>query len=190
MKGFPGFPEGKLRLTKIPSLFFSELLPDIDDLAELKVTLYAFWVFGQKEGHVRYLRLSDFLDDVQFINHDMLKGLPFEDNSVDKVYSHHTLEHLPHQLPDGKDALVFVMDEIGRVLKPDCEAHIIVPWVEHTNAWRHPAHYRFFNYDIFNWFNYGNPTPDHEAYGYKHKMKLIRNDIVDKCHIYAIFVGI
>ena len=109
---------------------------------------------------------------------------------MDKLWTHHTLEHLPHQRPDGSDALIFVMDEIGRVLKPKAEAHIIVPWIEHTNAWRHPAHYRFYNYDIFNWFNHANPTPDHEAYGYKHKMHLIRNEIVDDCHIYAIFLGI
>ena len=82
------------------------------------------------------------------------------------------------------------MDEIGRILKPGCEAHIIVPWIEHTNAWRHPAHYRFFNYDMFNWFNHNNPTPDHEAYDYTHKMELVKNWIQDDCHVYAIFKGL
>ena len=67
MKGFSGFPEGKLRLTQIPNLFFSDLLPIIDDLAELKVTLYAFWALAQREGHVRYLRLADFLNDGEFM---------------------------------------------------------------------------------------------------------------------------
>ena len=50
MKGFPGFPSGKLRLTQVPNLFFSDLLPSIDNLAEMKVTLYAFWALAQKEG--------------------------------------------------------------------------------------------------------------------------------------------
>ncbi|HFQ94235.1 MAG TPA: hypothetical protein ENK32_09515, partial [Anaerolineae bacterium] len=67
MKGFPGFPDGKLRLTVVPNLFFSDLLPIIDNLAELKVTLYAFWALGQKEGKVRYLRLVDFLNDPEFV---------------------------------------------------------------------------------------------------------------------------
>jgi DNA replication protein len=35
MEGFSGFPAGKVRFTSIPNLFFSELLPLIDDLAEL-----------------------------------------------------------------------------------------------------------------------------------------------------------
>jgi DnaD/phage-associated family protein len=67
MKGFPGFPEGKQRFTSVPNLFFSDLLPIIDDLSELKVTLYVFWALTQKEGPVRYLRLVDFLNDPEFM---------------------------------------------------------------------------------------------------------------------------
>jgi hypothetical protein len=67
MKGFPGFPDGKLRLTQVPNLFFSDLLPIIDNLSELKVTLYAFWALAHKEGQVRFLRLADFLSDEQFM---------------------------------------------------------------------------------------------------------------------------
>lgn len=63
MQGFAGFPDGKQRLTPIPNIFFSDLLPAIDDFAEMKVTLYAFWALGQREGDVRYLRLQDFMGD-------------------------------------------------------------------------------------------------------------------------------
>ncbi len=54
MEGFSGFPAGKVRFTSIPNLFFSELLPLIDDLAELKVTLHVFWLVGRKKGELRY----------------------------------------------------------------------------------------------------------------------------------------
>jgi DnaD/phage-associated family protein len=63
MRGFAGFPAGKLRQTKIPNLFFSELLPIIDDLAELKLTLYCFWRLAQQTGDVRYLRRVDLETD-------------------------------------------------------------------------------------------------------------------------------
>ncbi len=63
MQGFAGFPAGKLRQTKIPNLFFSELLPIIDDLAELKLTLYCFWRLAQQRGDVRYLRRVDLETD-------------------------------------------------------------------------------------------------------------------------------
>ncbi|MCZ7667083.1 MAG: hypothetical protein M5U34_07610 [Chloroflexi bacterium] len=67
MKGFSGFPDGKMRLTQVPNPFFSELLPIIDNMAELKVTLYAFWALSQREGKVRFLRLADFLNDTEFV---------------------------------------------------------------------------------------------------------------------------
>ncbi|GAB4530782.1 MAG: DnaD domain protein [Anaerolineae bacterium] len=41
---FEGFPAGELRFTSIPDLFFSELLPAIDNLTELKVTLHVIWL--------------------------------------------------------------------------------------------------------------------------------------------------
>jgi DNA replication protein len=63
MQGFPGFPAGKLLVTPIPNLFFSELLPLIDNLAELKVTLHLFWLIGKKSGVLRYARLDELLVD-------------------------------------------------------------------------------------------------------------------------------
>ena len=50
MKGFSGFPKGKTRVTPVPNLFFSELLPYIDNIDELKLTLYCFWSLTLKEG--------------------------------------------------------------------------------------------------------------------------------------------
>ena len=50
-RGFAGFPAGKAASTPLPNLFFSDLLPAIDHLGELKVTLYAFWALGRQRGH-------------------------------------------------------------------------------------------------------------------------------------------
>ncbi len=63
MQGFPGFPAGKLAVTPIPNLFFSDLLPLIDNLAELKVILHLFWLIGRKTGALRYARLDELLKD-------------------------------------------------------------------------------------------------------------------------------
>jgi DNA replication protein len=64
---FNGFPPGRISTTRIPALFFRELLPQIDDLNELKVTLYALWQIANKEGEIRYLREEDFTGDPLFI---------------------------------------------------------------------------------------------------------------------------
>jgi DnaD/phage-associated family protein len=44
MERFNGFPAGELRFTSVPDLFFARLLPQIDSLVELKVTLHFMWV--------------------------------------------------------------------------------------------------------------------------------------------------
>ena len=71
LRGFAGFTAGKTHFTHIPNEFFSDVLPIIDDLAELKAVLYTFWRLGQGEGDVRYLRLDDALADLVFLD-----GLP------------------------------------------------------------------------------------------------------------------
>lgn len=50
MKLFSGFPSGKVQVTPLPNLFFTELCPAIDDLAELKVTLHIFWLIANRTG--------------------------------------------------------------------------------------------------------------------------------------------
>ena len=68
MQGFAGFPAGKLPTTTLPSLFFSELLPVIDNLAELKVTLHLIWLIGRKRGSLRYARLSELMSDQRLLD--------------------------------------------------------------------------------------------------------------------------
>lgn len=56
---FEGFRSG---VEIIPKQFFSELLPAIDDLDELKATLYGFYLLNQFSGDSRYIVLKDFLE--------------------------------------------------------------------------------------------------------------------------------
>ena len=65
---FPGFSAGKTAMIDVPEPFFTELLPKIDNLAEMKVTLYALWFFNHQEGSIRYIREDDFSDDVSFLS--------------------------------------------------------------------------------------------------------------------------
>ena len=63
MRVFSGFPAGKARLIPVPDQFFAELLPIIDSLAELKVTLHVFWRLAQKRGYPRYLSATELVGD-------------------------------------------------------------------------------------------------------------------------------
>jgi len=63
MRTFSGFPPGKVRSASIPEPVFTELIPIVDDLAELKLTLHVLWRMGQQRGKVRYLRRADLTAD-------------------------------------------------------------------------------------------------------------------------------
>src|SRR6185437_16907319 len=54
----PFFPAGS-RTTAVPSLVFSELLPAIDDQAELLVTLYALYLAGRKQPGARWFTAAE-----------------------------------------------------------------------------------------------------------------------------------
>jgi DnaD/phage-associated family protein len=98
MKGFPGFPPGKTRLVSLPEAVFSELLPLIDDLAELKVTLHCYWCLSQGQGAVRFVRRRDLMTDGILL--DGLKGervkdpVSVIDEGLERAVARGTLLHV------------------------------------------------------------------------------------------------
>ncbi len=68
MSPFNGFPSGKTTQVPIPVAFFHDLLPQIDHLDELKITLYAIWLLNLQEGNLRFLRRRDLKVDSQLLN--------------------------------------------------------------------------------------------------------------------------
>ncbi|GAB1420055.1 hypothetical protein MASR2M15_01320 [Anaerolineales bacterium] len=75
---FSGFSSGKHSMSQLPSAFFSDLLPLIDDVGELKVTLFCFWALSQKGGNNPYLAKADFLT-----SESLLEGLAILDRERD-----------------------------------------------------------------------------------------------------------
>ena len=49
MKTFSGFPDSELKMAALPEMFFTDLLPLIDDVLELKVTLACFRLVRAKD---------------------------------------------------------------------------------------------------------------------------------------------
>ena len=56
MKTFAGFTPGPSRPIALPEAFFTDLLPLIDDLGELQVTLACFRIVTRKAGSPRAIR--------------------------------------------------------------------------------------------------------------------------------------
>jgi DnaD/phage-associated family protein len=52
-----------MRFTPLPNLFFTTLLPQIDNLAELKLILHIFWLLYQKRGHPRFVTYTELISE-------------------------------------------------------------------------------------------------------------------------------
>ncbi len=117
MQGFSGFPEGKQRLTVIPNLFFSEVMPVIQDVVELKVTLYLFWALTQQDRPIRYLRLTDFLQDEVLMNglgRSSAQAAEAVRRGLELAVQRGTLLHISIEGVEGIDELYFVNSAKGR----------------------------------------------------------------------------
>ena len=62
MKQFGGFP-ARMEFTPLPNLFFSALLPQMNDITELKVTLHIFRELYRKRGYPRFVTYRELLGD-------------------------------------------------------------------------------------------------------------------------------
>ena len=115
MKQFSGFSP-KSKFTSIPNIFFSEVLPQINDLAELKVTLHIIWALYQKRGYPRYVTYGELLSDPTLINGLKTEGSPPEllRRSLDQAVSRGTLLHLTLERNGEAQDLYFVNTEADR----------------------------------------------------------------------------
>ncbi len=58
MTSFNGFPS-RMSYTAVPNIFINNVLPQIDDIGELKVTLYIMETLYNKKGYPRYVSFSE-----------------------------------------------------------------------------------------------------------------------------------
>jgi len=79
MKQFTGFP-AKTQFTPLPNSFFSTLLPQISDIAELKTTLYLLGALYRKQGYPRFITYKELLT-----NTGLMRSLREEGKSPDEA---------------------------------------------------------------------------------------------------------
>ncbi len=63
MTFFAGFPTGKNPYVPVPEVFFTHILPQIQDSAELKVTLHLFWLLAKKQNQPRCISDRELQQD-------------------------------------------------------------------------------------------------------------------------------
>jgi DnaD/phage-associated family protein len=137
MQKFDGFKTGKYRHIKVPAPFFSDLLPLIDDLSELKLTLFCLWALSQKDGHYRYLRHRDFVNSPTLM--ESLRAAAPDINPADtvvralgKAVARGTLLPVAITLDNGEELLYFMNSAAGRAAADSVEAGRWLPGDAHN----------------------------------------------------------
>jgi len=75
VKVFSGFPAGKGRSVTLPESFFTDLLPLIDDVAELKATLACLRRLSSKPGAIRWVTRAELNGERGLDEADLAQGL-------------------------------------------------------------------------------------------------------------------
>jgi len=113
---FEGFPP-RLAFTPVPNVFFSHLLPEIDDIDELKVTLQVIAGLYPKKGSPRFITRSELLANpavvsgLQAAGSDVAAAL---DQALDKAVRRGTLLRLSQVVDEREEDVYLLNDDAGR----------------------------------------------------------------------------
>lgn len=124
----------------------------------------------KKEGYINIDNRPECEPDIL---RDITRGLPFDDESIDEIFSSHFMEHL------GGEDVFFVINECWRVLKPNGILIIIVPYIGVQEAFCDPMHKSYWSKRSAMYIT----TLFRKRYGVK-PFKVIENKIVKDFHLY------
>jgi DNA replication protein len=106
MKRFGGFPSN-IQFTAIPDMFFSHLMPEISDMAELKTTLVVLYLLYKKRGYPRFTTLSELAGQTGLMKSFTEENKKPEDTlktALQLAVSRGTILHLSASGETGSDA--------------------------------------------------------------------------------------
>ncbi len=108
MKAFAGFPQ-EVHFGGIPKLFFSQLLPEIDDIVELKVTIYLLHALYERKGYPRFITDRELVADKA-----LMRGIGDQDallRGLDRAVRRGTILRLTVEGDGSPMALYFLNTE-------------------------------------------------------------------------------
>jgi DNA replication protein len=118
MKEFSGFTS-KMQFTPIPNVFFSSLLPQISDIAELKTTLHIFELLYRKRGYPRFTTYRELAGNASLMSSlKKEKEPPFEAlrKALELATKRGTVLHMALDRDGATDEIYFLNTESDRQL--------------------------------------------------------------------------
>jgi DnaD/phage-associated family protein len=116
---FKGFSEDNLTQIRIPEQFFRQVLFEIDDLNELKLTLYIFWRLERMESPIHYILFSDLMGDsrlVQSLGSASNTSVTNLEECLHKAVLRGTLLQANLIQEDGEDKIICLNSPKGRAV--------------------------------------------------------------------------
>ena len=101
-KPFSGFP-ARAEVTPIPNLFFATVMPQVDDIAELKTILHVFWLLSRRRGYPRFVTYSQLLSYLCSARH-----------ALHLAVQHGTMLHLRLDRDGETEDAYFINTEAGK----------------------------------------------------------------------------
>jgi DNA replication protein len=113
---FKGFP-ARAEVTPLPNIFFSEVLPLMEDAVEIKVVMQIFFLLSRRKGYPRFVSFSELIQDSVIISglreisadrEIMLK------TALDNAVQAGILMHLPIDVKQLSDDVYFINNQVER----------------------------------------------------------------------------
>lgn len=101
---------------------------------------------------------------------DVLRGIPFTDETFEEILTENFLEHIPQK------EVPWLMDEMWRVLKVGGTAHHVIPHAGTMNRWQDPTHVSDWIPETFRYFDVDNVKSSY--YNFK-RWKIISLEVVN-----------
>jgi DnaD/phage-associated family protein len=116
MKQFSGFP-ARMEFTPLPNVFFSGLLPQITDMAELKTTLHVMAVLYRKKGYPRFVTCGELLGNASLMSSLKEAGKPPDEvlrGALKMAAGRGTMIHVVLDRDGASEDVYFLNDESSR----------------------------------------------------------------------------
>jgi len=129
MEQFKGFP-AKTQFTPIPNVFFSRLLPQITDIAELKTTLHIFWSLYGKRGYPRFIAYRELLGNTSLMGSLRMGERPAEEvlyKALEMAVKRGTILHIVLERDEAPEDVYFINTESDRQMVAKIQNGEFVP---------------------------------------------------------------
>lgn len=117
MEQFKGFP-ARMEFTPVPNLFFSAILPEISDMAELKTSLQVLVMLYRKRGYPRFVTYHELMASASLMSslggseppETVLRG------ALEMATKRGTILHLVQEQDGASEDVYFLNTELNRQL--------------------------------------------------------------------------